>query len=54
MRENPEGKIRYGMVAIAFHWGIAILVLLNITLGIYFVQFLERQNPARGAIVGPP
>src|SRR5689334_1401759 len=52
MRENTEIKIRYGTVAIAFYWGIATLVFLNVALGIYFVQFLERQNPARGAIVG--
>ncbi|HXS07715.1 MAG TPA: cytochrome b [Rhizomicrobium sp.] len=52
MKEGSERKIRYGTVAIAFHWSIALLVFLNIALGIYFVQFLERQNPARVAVVG--
>lgn len=48
---ESEKTSRYGSVAIVFHWAIAILVLLNFGLGIYFVQFLERLDPARGAIV---
>jgi len=52
MQSSPNLKTRYGNVAIAFHWTIAMLVFLNIASGIYFVQFLERDNPSRGAIVG--
>lgn len=52
MAPKSNATIRYGLVAIAFHWAIAILVLINIALGIYFVQFLDRHNPSRGAIVG--
>jgi len=43
--------VRYGIVAMSFHWVIAALVLLNVGLGIYFVNFLEQGNPARGAVV---
>jgi cytochrome b561 len=43
--------VRYGMVAMTFHWLIAALIILNVGLGIYFVQFLDRQNPMRGPVV---
>ena len=43
--------VRYGMVAMTFHWLIAALIILNVVLGVYFVQFLDRQDPARGAVV---
>ncbi|MGH6827893.1 MAG: cytochrome b [Rhizomicrobium sp.] len=44
-------SIRYGAVAMAFHWVIALLVLTNVALGITFVQVLDRQNPIRPGIV---
>jgi cytochrome b561 len=43
--------LRYGMVAMAFHWTIAALIIINVVLGVYFVNFLDRQNPARGLVV---
>lgn len=46
-----NNSVRYGAVAMAFHWTIATLIILNIVLGVYFVQFLDRQNPARPVIV---
>lgn len=43
--------VRYGMVAMTFHWIIAVLVLANIALGIWFVNFIERTDPMRAAVV---
>ena len=43
--------VRYGTVAMTFHWIIAALVLTNIGLGIWFVNFIGRTDPARGAVV---
>ena len=43
--------VRYGTVAMAFHWTIALLVVLNIALGIWFVNFIDRADPIRGAVV---
>ncbi len=43
--------LRYGMVAMTFHWLIAALIILNVVLGVYFVNFLDRQNPIRGLVV---
>lgn len=44
--------VRYGSVAMTFHWVIAALVILNIVLGIYFVQVLDGHDPMRPAVVG--
>ena len=46
-----NNEVRYGIVAMTFHWIIAALILLNIGLGIYFVQVLTRQDPMRPVIV---
>jgi cytochrome b561 len=43
--------LRYGIVAMTFHWVIAALIILNVALGVIFVQFLDRQNPMRGVVV---
>jgi cytochrome b561 len=43
--------LRYGIVAMTFHWVIAALIILNVVLGVTFVQFLDRQNPMRGVVV---
>ena len=43
--------VRYGVVAMTFHWIIAFLIILNVGLGIYFVQFLDRHDPMRGVVV---
>src|SRR6185312_2116900 len=43
--------VRYGTVAMAFHWTIAALVILNIVLGIWFVNFIERGDALRPTVV---
>jgi cytochrome b561 len=43
--------VRYGTVAMTFHWVIAVLILTNVGLGIWFVNFIGRTDPARGAVV---
>ncbi|HEY4274916.1 MAG TPA: cytochrome b/b6 domain-containing protein, partial [Rhizomicrobium sp.] len=42
---------RYGTVAMSFHWTIAALIILNVVLGVWFVNFLERGDPTRGTVV---
>jgi cytochrome b561 len=46
-----NSNLRYGMVAMIFHWIIAILILTNVGLGIWFVNFIARTDPSRGAVV---
>src|SRR5271155_2996691 len=48
--QAKNDRIRYGTVAMAFHWTIALLIFANVGLGIYFVNFLARQDPLRDAI----
>ena len=43
--------VRYGTVAMAFHWTIAVLVLSNVVLGIWFANFIDRADPIRPAVV---
>ena len=43
--------VRYGTVAMTFHWIIAVLILTNVGLGIYFVNFLERTDASRAGVV---
>ncbi|MES2294370.1 MAG: cytochrome b [Pseudomonadota bacterium] len=43
--------VRYGTVAMAFHWTIAALVLTNIVLGIWFVNFLDRTDAVRPIVI---
>src|SRR5579872_842447 len=49
---TKNNDVRYGLVAMSFHWIIAVLILTNVGLGIWFVNFIERTDPARGAVVG--
>ena len=42
-------ELRYGSVAMGFHWVIALLVLANIALGLYMAD-LPRGDPAKFAI----
>ena len=44
-------RARYGNVAMALHWLVAGAVILNICLGLYMVQILSDQDPARFAVV---
>lgn len=43
--------LRYGSVAIAFHWVIALLVVANVVLGLWFAEFMERGDPLKFTIV---
>jgi cytochrome b561 len=42
--QAKNDRVRYGTVAMAFHWTIALLIFANVGLGIYFVNFLARQR----------
>ena len=44
--------VRYGTVAMTFHWLIAALIILNVALGVYFVQILDSHDPMRRNVVG--
>ena len=44
-RRNTD--LRYGSVAMAFHWLIATLILTNVGLGYYFNEVLAEENPMR-------
>jgi cytochrome b561 len=44
-RRNTD--LRYGTVAMTFHWLIAALILSNVPLGYYFNEMLAEENPAR-------
>lgn len=44
-------RLRYGEVAMALHWLIALAVLLNIALGIDMANFLSDNDPSRFMIV---
>ncbi|WP_307572500.1 cytochrome b [Variovorax paradoxus] len=43
------GATRYGAVAITFHWLIALLIIVNFGLGLYFVQL--RLSPGKLALI---
>jgi cytochrome b561 len=43
--------LRYGSVAMAFHWIIAALVIANICLGLWFGEFMGRGDPAKFMVV---
>ncbi len=36
--------LRYGSVAMTFHWTIAALIITNIGLGLWFGEFMSRQD----------
>jgi cytochrome b561 len=46
-----SSNIRYGAVAMIFHWVIATLIIVNVILGIYFVNGIDRHDPMRPIIV---
>jgi cytochrome b561 len=47
-----SSDVRYGTVAMTFHWVIAALIILNVGLGVYFGQVLDSHDPMRRAVVG--
>jgi cytochrome b561 len=40
-----NSELRYGTVAMAFHWAIAILIVINVALGFWFANVMERGDP---------
>ena len=38
---------RYGTVAMAFHWFIALLIAINLVLGFWFANIMEHGDPSR-------
>ncbi|MGH6875800.1 MAG: cytochrome b [Rhizomicrobium sp.] len=46
---NP--RLRYGSVAMSLHWIIALGVLLNIGLGLVFVNFMSHRDPSLPTII---
>src|SRR5215469_1217000 len=42
---------RYGTVAMTFHWVIALLVVINVCLGFWFANVMERGDPNLFAVV---
>ncbi|HEX4302270.1 MAG TPA: cytochrome b [Rhizomicrobium sp.] len=43
--------LRYGGVAMAFHWLIAALIVTNIALGLWFGEFMAHQDALRFPVV---
>ncbi|HEY1614516.1 MAG TPA: cytochrome b [Rhizomicrobium sp.] len=46
---NTRG--RYGSVAMTLHWLIALAIVVNICLGLYFVDILSDDDPSRFALI---
>lgn len=44
-------RSRYGNVAMALHWLIAVAILLNLALGIFMANFQSDNDPSHFAIV---
>lgn len=42
---------RYGAVAMTLHWLIAILLLINIAIGLYVAEIMDDSNPLHGPIL---
>jgi cytochrome b561 len=39
--------IRYGSVAMTLHWVMALLIIANIVLGLWFAEFMMRGDPLK-------
>ena len=48
--QAKNDSVRYGTVAMAFHWTIAALIFVNVGLGLYFVNVLAHDDPLRDEI----
>lgn len=46
-----NSALRYGHVAMTFHWVIAALIVTNLGLGFYFANVMERGDPMLFPIV---
>src|SRR5262252_7604612 len=40
-----NSELRYGTVAMGFHWIIAVLIVINVALGFWFANVMERGDP---------
>lgn len=47
----PARVVRYGTVAMTFHWAIAALIVANIGLGLYMGYVLGRDDPMKFSVV---
>lgn len=52
MPAAPPVDRRYGDVSIALHWAIAILILVQIVLGLWFSEFAAQRDPMRAVVIG--
>jgi cytochrome b561 len=43
--------LRYGSVAMTFHWIIATLLIANLALGLWFAEFMTHKDPNLFAVV---
>jgi len=43
-------SLRYGSVAMAFHWAIALLIITNVVLGLWLGEFMERGDPLKFSV----
>jgi cytochrome b561 len=44
-------RTRYGSVAMALHWLIAVAIIVNLALGFYMADILSDQDPSRFPII---
>jgi cytochrome b561 len=48
---STNSEIRYGNVAVTFHWLIALLVIGNLCSGLLFAELMSHDNPWRFTII---
>jgi cytochrome b561 len=46
-----NNDLRYGSVAMTFHWTIAALIVTNLLIGFYFANVMDRHDPLLFPIV---
>ncbi len=51
MASAMNTRTRYGNVAMALHWLIALMIIGNLCSGIWFGEFMARQDPLRFTII---
>ncbi len=52
MTTAKNNYVRYGTVAMTFHWIIAILIITNVVLGVWFVGVMAPKDAMRRMVVG--
>src|SRR5438105_3308503 len=48
---STNTMLRYGNVAMTFHWAIALLIATNLSLGFYFANVMNSHDPAFFAVI---